>query len=254
MPSSIHSVVTPVADAAVPQRPLDRRGAAVVGQQRAVQVDRSRAAARASSSGARIAPNATTANRSGRRRCEALASTRARSRARASAPSSPSASPRAATAEAPRCRPRPLGRSGCVTTADHVAARAPPPRSDGTANSGVPMNTTRGRLSARLPDERRRPIVLGQLAARERLERALQELALERRQPVDEQHAVEVIDLVLDRAREEALGLELERAAVLVVRLDRDARARARRPRRCRGSRGSPPRRSPSPTARRSPD
>ena len=62
---------------------------------------------------------------------------------------------------------------------------------------------------------------LGHLAARQRVELAAQELALERRQSVDEQHAVQVIDLVLERARQVALGLDPDRRAVLVERLAR---------------------------------
>src|SRR5207249_4801891 len=75
--------------------------------------------------------------------------------------------------------------------------------------------------SARASGDRRAE-VLGHLAAGYRFQRAPQELALEDRQPVDEQHAVQVIDLVLDRPRQVALGLEIQRLAVLVPGRDRD--------------------------------
>ena len=58
---------------------------------------------------------------------------------------SPSRSAACATCEPSGFRPLPLGRSGWVitpTTSQPCASS----RSDGTANSGVPMNTTRGRI------------------------------------------------------------------------------------------------------------
>src|SRR5262249_15375591 len=119
---------------------------------------------------------------------------------------------------------RPLGRSGCVTTSatPHAAATA---RSAGTANSAVPMNTTRGFTSrspplrspaSNSPLARARVVARGQLAAGQRVQVALEELALQVREPVGEQHAVQVVGLVLYGARQEAGDLTLERLAVLV--------------------------------------
>ena len=48
--------------------------------------------------------------------------------------------------------------------------------------------------------------------------------ALQRPEVVDHQHPLKVVVLVLDRDREEPLGLELERPTVLVLRPDPDAR------------------------------
>src|SRR3546814_2306399 len=48
-------------------------------------------------------------------------------------------------------------------------------------------------------------------------------IPLERRQVVDEQLAVEMVDLVLDAGRQQVVDLEHERLAVAVQRLDLDA-------------------------------
>ena len=63
---------------------------------------------------------------------------------------SPSRAASSATSDSASARPRPFGRSGCVTTATTSQVRATA-RSAGTAKSGVPMNTTRGRLRTGLP-------------------------------------------------------------------------------------------------------
>ena len=76
----------------------------------------------------------------------------------------------------------------------------------------------RFRLSARQPG--RPAFVLGQL-----LELPHHHVALQLGNVVDEQHAVEVVDLVLQAGREQAVGLELLRLAVR----DRDSRPSPRR-------------------------
>src|SRR5262245_44538631 len=115
-------------------------------------------------------------------------------------------SPRAfaarATADSCTSSPRPLGRSGCVTTRT-TSQDAATACNAGTANGGLPMNTTRA-FTSDTPLARTRVIARGQLAARQGVQVALQELALEERQPVGEQHAVQVVGLVLDRARQVA--------------------------------------------------
>src|SRR6185503_8539347 len=165
-------------------------------------------------SGVRIMPNATTANTSACR-SRSSATTWGSFTVVGFMTSSPRSRAVRATGDSCTWSPRPLGRSGCVTTratsqADATASSA------GTANSGLPMNTTRG-FTLDTPLARARVVAGGQLAARERVQVALQELAFEERQPVGEQHAVQVIRLVLDRAREESRHHALERLAILVA-------------------------------------
>src|SRR6476659_285165 len=76
----------------------------------------------------------------------------------------------------------------------------------GTAKSGVPMKTTRMAGSGR--------VALGRLG--ELLDHPV---ALQLRQVVDEQHAVELVDLVLDAGREQSAGLDLLLLAVEVAEL-----------------------------------
>ena len=66
---------------------------------------------------------------------------------------------------------------------------------------------------------------------------------------VDDEDAVEVVELVLDDARGGWLELELDRLALRVDALDRDRAARARRARARHAARGSPPRRARSPSS-----
>ena len=97
---------------------------------------------------------------------------------------------------------------------DFARARAAA-RSEGTANSGVPAKTIRSAIRRRLRQSSSgQSLLLGQLLAHH--------LALERRQVVDEHLAVQVIHLVLDAHREQAVGGELEGFAVAIERLDRD--------------------------------
>src|SRR5690606_28704406 len=77
----------------------------------------------------------------------------------------------------------------------------------------------RGRSGARLRDVGLRSVAL------ERLDGLLpHHFALELRDVVDEQHAVEMIDLMLNAGREHALGLDLLRPALAVGEGDADFR------------------------------
>jgi hypothetical protein len=95
-----------------------------------------------------------------------------------------------ATSDDSTRRPRPFGRSGRVTTATTSQRRATS-RNDGTANDGVPMNTTRG-LSPPPSRLKSAPFSchrgnLRHLTTREGRELSLEKLTLERRQAIDEQ-------------------------------------------------------------------
>src|ERR1041384_5071401 len=91
---------------------------------------------------------------------------------------------------------RPLGRSGCVTTATTWCRDASNASSAIAATSGVPKKTTRTVLQRGVP--RRRCRCQPELLLAEPSHRLLAQL---RRQPVDEEDAVRVIDLVLQDAR-----------------------------------------------------
>src|SRR5712691_12548416 len=72
---------------------------------------------------------------------------------------------------------------------------------------------------ARLERECSRGTLLGEAVL---LDLLLDAVARHGREVVDEEHAVQVIHLVLDDAREETLGLEVDGFAVLVRGLDGD--------------------------------
>src|SRR5690606_28746103 len=122
-------------------------------------------------------------------------------------------------------RPRPAGRSGCVSTSGTSAPAATIASSVGTANSGVPANAMRRSCTRGLPWSERLGAGAGGLRLAPGLLQVpfLQPLALQRRQVIDEQPALEVIHLVLDALREQALRVELERLAVAVERPDLDS-------------------------------
>src|SRR5947208_2938533 len=73
-----------------------------------------------------------------------------------------------------------------------------------------------GRRSTGRPPVAARMVAFGQLAARQRIQLAAQELLLERRQPVGEQHAIQMVRLVLDRTGQKALDHAVDRPAMLV--------------------------------------
>src|SRR5262245_44873331 len=123
--------------------------------------------------------------------------------------SSPAAFARAATGpslvgrdlERPPCGrcPRPAGAAGRVTTATTSCREASSASSAGTAVCGVPANTRRMVLQRLTERRMRRRLDHGQRLAEPlglsyRLHR---ELALLRVEPVDEQHAIQMVGLVL---------------------------------------------------------
>src|SRR3712207_6630465 len=154
----------------------------------------------------------------------------------------PSSSARAPTGEATRRRPRPAGASGRVTTPTRSWPLSATARSDGRATSGVPANTTltrelrpsgrespervRAHLDRRDEDAARRLVRLlaaardpaggagaEPLRLADRPHRALAGLRVE---PLDEEHPVEVVGLVLDRAGQQVGPLHHERLSVHV--------------------------------------
>src|SRR5687768_3048006 len=127
-------------------------------------------------------------------------------------------------------RDRPLGRSGCVTTPTTSNPSPSNARSGGAANSGVPQKRT---LMA--PSERLLSVPSGDLVRRQ-LPNVLRKIllhrlplrdrgaSLEKAEVVEEQLAVQMIDLVLQAAREQVRRVELEGLAVAVQRANGDAR------------------------------
>src|SRR6185503_3999686 len=145
----------------------------------------------------------------------------------------PCSSASSLTGEAVRRRPRPAGRSGCVSTSGTRAPAATIARSAGTAKCGVPANAMRASACSRCTGPRRlsdhghgratariRSIGRGALRFLDGL--LFQALALQLGEVVDEQLAFEVVHLVLNADREHAVGVELERLAVGIERSDAD--------------------------------
>src|SRR5712691_11426731 len=85
-------------------------------------------------------------------------------------------------------RPRPFSPSGCVTSAATSCPASSSASSEGTAKAPVPRKTALTPAPSLLPIVR-----LGLLA-----ELALEQVALERRQAVDEEQPVDVVDLVAE--------------------------------------------------------
>src|SRR5688572_23316493 len=116
----------------------------------------------------------------------------------------PRAAARRLTALEDGRRPRPAGRSGCVSTRATSCSASSSRASARSANSGVPAKTRRRKeRSGRLAQ------LLCELGANA--------LLLELRQVLDEDLAFKVIHLVLDANREQPLRLQGEGVAVLVV-------------------------------------
>src|ERR1700686_1407589 len=109
--------------------------------------------------------------------------------------SSPSCSAATFTCGAVRFIPRPAGRSGCVITSWIEWPASLRARRDGTANSAVPAKTI---FRKRLSRSGRDGLGLFVLFAHEVFDPAQR---VEVGQPVDEQHAIEVVELVLESAR-----------------------------------------------------
>src|SRR5690606_29680247 len=126
--------------------------------------------------------------------------------------------------------PRPAGRSGWVSTASSWCSLSSNARSAVAAKSGVPAKRIfkrascyrrlRGRNYARSAAATHPCSGAGAMHLFQLLANAV---ALQARDIVDEQLAVEVIQLVLDAYRQQAIGVHLERLAVSVQRLDQHA-------------------------------
>src|SRR5262245_21018278 len=116
----------------------------------------------------------------------------------------PRSSARRLTALAAGCMPRPAGRSGCVRTRETWYPACSRRASACAAKSGVPAKTRRRKTTLR-----RLAQLLGELGA--------DALLLELREMLDEYLALQVIHLVLDADRQQPLGFQRERLAVLVV-------------------------------------
>src|ERR1039457_942093 len=116
------------------------------------------------------------------------------------------------TAGAVSCWPRPTGRSGCETASAISWPAASSASRVGTAKLGVPQKTSFTGILAGLP-----------LAfALHLADLAQVDVALEGAHAEDEQHAVEVVDLMLDAAREQLSAVHLEPLAALVLGADAD--------------------------------
>src|SRR5438309_4775268 len=101
--------------------------------------------------------------------------------------------------------PRPPRRSGWVTTSAMSWPASKSWVNVGAANGAVPAKTTRNRASG--ADEFRFPLLLFGFDFAQRIETG---------QPIGEEDAVEVVDLVLDRARQERIALDLHRLALTI--------------------------------------
>src|SRR5580658_8891067 len=110
------------------------------------------------------------------------------------------------TGEAVDSMPRPLGRSGCVTTSLTPKPAATSFSSVGTANSGVPQNTKS--IIAGLP-----VALLQQLA-----NLALHHVALQRADMSDVEFAVQVIGLVQKSARQKYITHDFNGFALKILR------------------------------------
>src|SRR5215204_3165235 len=125
-------------------------------------------------------------------------------------------------------RERPCGRSGCVTTPMTSNPSPSKARSGGAANSGVPQKRTLIVASELFPVTpgdrvgRQLPNVLREVLAHRR---PLGEggATLEEAEVVDEQLSMEMVNLVLQTAREQIGGFQLERLAVAVHGAQGDA-------------------------------
>src|SRR5713101_2291653 len=111
----------------------------------------------------------------------------------------PRASARTFVGGAERTRPRPFSRSGCVTSAATSWPASSSASSEGTAKAPVPRKTTLTAASS----SPRYPLLLPVVRPGLLAELALEQVALERRQAVDEEQPVDVVDLVAERARQQ---------------------------------------------------
>src|SRR5664279_1237420 len=113
------------------------------------------------------------------------------------------------TAEGSVRRPRPLGRSGWVSTSATSKPAARIAASAVAANAGVPANPTVMAYGAARRGSAGKPLLLALFV--------LEPEALQRRKIVDEHFADEVVHFVLDANGEQLIGCPLERFAMLVA-------------------------------------
>src|SRR5262249_50325884 len=160
----------------------------------------------------RIWPNATTTATSApsARRRSGHSASRTRSGWRTSIPA---ARARSFTGGWARCWPRCAGRSGCVTTATTSWGRRSASRV-GKANAGVPGERT----------VKREGVAGRVLAETFLLDLPLDAIAHHRVDAVDEEHAVQVVDLVLEDPRAQTVRLDRQGLAVDGTRLHRNPR------------------------------
>src|SRR5260370_9079642 len=136
----------------------------------------------------------------------------------------PACLPRSATALGRTCLPRPAGASGLVRTAATVWDEASSASSDGTAACGVPAKTSRIGLQPLAVGEIGRNLHCGNLLAPPvgRPDPPHRQLALVGIETVNEQHAIQMIGLVLHAPREHSAPLKGDRLAVHVETLGDD--------------------------------
>src|ERR1700744_3570486 len=109
-------------------------------------------------------------------------------------------------------RPRPAGRSGCVTTPSTRNAGSPASATkEGTAKAGVPQKTIRSGGTGRLPLARFLHFA----------DFALDQIALEHAEVIDKEDAIEMIDLVAEGACEQAFAAHFELFAVDILGANR---------------------------------
>src|SRR5208337_1365756 len=109
-------------------------------------------------------------------------------------------------------RSRPTGRSGCETTRATSCPAASNASKVGRANCGVPQKTSLRQRAAFAMT------VLPDAFALHLANLAQIETALERAHAEDEQHAVKMVDFMLEAARQKLVAIHLEPLAVFVLR------------------------------------
>src|ERR1700756_1174311 len=112
--------------------------------------------------------------------------------------------------------PRPRGRSGCVNTPT-ISKSGCSRRylNGGTANCGVPQNTIRRRFTAGSPA---RSAHLPLAFFPQLFDFALDEVALQHAQMLQEENSVQMVDFMAERPRQQVFTANLERLALQVLR------------------------------------
>src|ERR1700744_5204003 len=128
--------------------------------------------------------------------------------------SRPTASASCFTGGTVSAKPRPLGRSGWQSTSSMPWPAARSASSVGTANAGVPQKTSRIRDRSPLPFA----------GALQFADATQDQVTLERTDAEDKQNAVQMVDFVLEGARQQLRSLALGPLAVFILRLHDHAR------------------------------